>query len=109
VTTFPVLQLAITIALDNACLLRPLTRLSSFWYKWYFKYTKNSSSKKAGSYSEDTTGRADAYRALVKQLSDEADEPWDETAEFTHGDPGDPYRGKDAQDYLNREYLRGDI
>ena len=74
-----------------------------------FKYTRLASSKKAGPYSEDTTGRATAYRMLVEQLMEEADEPWDEVAEFTHGDPIDPYRDKNSQDYLNREYDRGTI
>lgn len=74
-----------------------------------FKYTRLASSKKAGPYSEDTTGRATAYRMLVEQLVEEADEPWDEVAEFTHGDPLDPYRGKDEQDFLNREFNRGTI
>lgn len=74
-----------------------------------FKYTRMATSKKAGPYSEDTTQRAVAYRLLVEQLSEEADEPWEEVAEFTHGDPLDPYRGKDEQDFLNREYNRGTI
>lgn len=74
-----------------------------------FKYTRQATSKKAGPYSEDTTRRADAYRLLVEQLMDEADEPWDEVAEFDHGDPMDPYRDPNAQAYLNREDLRGQI
>lgn len=74
-----------------------------------FKYTKLATSKKAGPYSESTESRANMYRELVASLLDEADEPWDEVAEFTHGDPVDPYRGKDEQDLLNREYRRGEI
>lgn len=74
-----------------------------------FKYTRLSTSKKAGPYSEDTTGRAAAYRLMVEALYEEADEPWDEVAEFTHGDPADPYRDPSGQAFLNREDLRGDI
>lgn len=74
-----------------------------------FKYTRQATSKKAGPYSEDTTQRAAAYRLLVEMLSDEADEPWEEVAEFTHGNPLEPYCGPAAQDFLNREYLRNGI
>ena len=74
-----------------------------------FKYTKSAVYKKAGPYWEDSTKRADLYRQVVIDLCEEADEPWDEVSEFTHGDPMNPFREKDEMDYLHREWRRDDV
>lgn len=74
-----------------------------------FKYAKKAVSKRAGPYSEDTTKRAELYKQLAKDLYDEADEPWDEVAEQTHGDPMSSYQSEDEKQFLAREDLRGQV
>lgn len=67
-----------------------------------FKYAKRATIKKAGPYSEDTTKRAEIYKQMAMDLAEEADEPWEEIAEFTHDAPS-------AEKLLQREDLRGQI
>lgn len=74
-----------------------------------FRYAKKAVSKRAGPYSEDTTKRAELYKMLAEQLADEADEPWDEIAEMTMGDPAAPFRSASEQDLIDRESLRDSI
>lgn len=67
-----------------------------------FKYAKKARNMKAGPYAEDTTKRAEMFKALAMELADEADEPWEEIAEFTPDGPS-------AERFIHREDVRDGI
>lgn len=72
------------------------------------KFSRRAISKSAGKYSEDLTRIAEQYRAQAKMLQEQGGEPADSVAEQTFGDPGSAFTSDGENEFINRNYLRGE-
>lgn len=62
---------------------------------------------KAGNYSEDRKSVAAELRAQAKEWLEMGNVPYDTIAEQTFGPLDNPFEGKEEQEFIERENLRG--